>query len=181
MPTPDKFLANYDQLAQIAQRFGREAEATQRMLDTIRSAMNVLEGGVWVGQGARAFYAEMNSAVLPSLMRLTRALANVQRVTIQISREIKAAEDAAAAVLHDDGATGSTSGGTKALYSPEREPESNAGLATTSEANTNFASQTLAANISVPMPSGPPPMPVPGSPDGEWKWNPNPQNSRGGS
>ena len=106
-----KTRANYDQLAQIAQRFGREAEATQRMLNDVRSAMNVLEGGDWVGQGARAFYAEMNSAVLPSLMRLTRALADAQRVTIQISREIKAAEDAAAAVLHDDSAAGGTSGG----------------------------------------------------------------------
>ena len=85
------------------------------MLNDVRSATNVLEGGDWMGQGANAFYAEMNGAVLPSLIRLTRALADAQRVTIQISREIKAAEDAAAAVLHADGAEGETNGGSSKL------------------------------------------------------------------
>ena len=106
-----KILANYDQLVQIAQRFGREAEATQRMLDSVRQAMSTLEAGDWVGQGASAFYAEMNSAVLPSLTRLTRALADAQYVTIQVRREIEAAEAAAAAVLNGQGTTGGASGG----------------------------------------------------------------------
>ena len=66
--------ADYDQLAQIASRFGKEADASQRSLDAVCSAMNVLQSGDWVGQGARAFYAEMSSDVLPSLMRLERAL-----------------------------------------------------------------------------------------------------------
>jgi len=99
-----KTRADYGQLAQIAQRFASEAESTQQMLADMRAIMNLLEGGDWVGQGANAFFAEMNGAVLPSLTRLTRALADAQRVTIQISREVKVAEDAAAAVLHADGA-----------------------------------------------------------------------------
>jgi uncharacterized protein YukE len=64
--------------------------------------VNTLQGGDWVGQGARAFYAEMNSAVLPSLKRLSKALQSAQRVTQHISREIKAAEDEAAAILKDN-------------------------------------------------------------------------------
>ena len=69
-----KFLGNYDQLAQIAQRFGRESESIRTLIGTLRANVNTLQGGDWVGQGARAFYAEMSSDVLPSLMRLERAL-----------------------------------------------------------------------------------------------------------
>jgi WXG100 family type VII secretion target len=101
-----RFHADYEELVQIAQRFGREAEAAQRMVESLRSAMNTLEGGDWQGQGARAFYAEMNSAVLPSLNRMAKALANAQRTTAQISREVKAGEDEAAAVLNGKGLAG---------------------------------------------------------------------------
>lgn len=107
-----KFHADYDELAQIAQRFGREAEAEQRMVEAVRSAMQTLEAGDWQGQGARAFYAEMNSAVLPSLNRMVRALASAQRVTAQVGREVKAGEDAAAAVLKYEGIVGMAAIGT---------------------------------------------------------------------
>ena len=95
------FRGDYDQLAQIAQRFAREHDAAQRMLADVQRQTGVLQSGDWVGQGAQAFYAEMNSAVLPSLKRLAQALQSAQRVTAQISREIKQAEDEAAAVLKD--------------------------------------------------------------------------------
>ena len=64
------FRGDYDQLAQIAQRFAREHEAAQRTLADVQRQTSVLQSGDWVEQGAQAFYAEMNSAVLPSLKRL---------------------------------------------------------------------------------------------------------------
>ena len=104
------FRGDYEQLAQIAQRFAREQDATQRMLENVRRQVGVLQGGDWVGQGAQAFYTEMNSAVLPSLKRLVQALQSAQRVTIQISRAIKQAEDEAAAVLKYDGSDSAAQG-----------------------------------------------------------------------
>ena len=97
------FRGDYDQLAQIAQRFAREHDAAQRMLTEVQRQTSVLQSGDWVGQGAQTFYAEMNSAVLPSLKRLVQALQSAQRITAQISREIKLAEDEAAAILKYDG------------------------------------------------------------------------------
>ena len=121
--------ADYDQLAQIAQRFGREAESTQRMLDAVRGAMNVLQAGDWVGQGANAFYAEMNGQVLPSLMRLVAALQSAQRNTLEIRAAIQQAEADAAAVLHDEGASYSlpTQSGSKGpgLAKPEGSSRNN--------------------------------------------------------
>ena len=101
-----KTRADYDQLSAIAGRFGQEFEAIQQLIGALRAQIDTLHGGDWIGQGATAFYAEMDSQVMPSLMRLARALASAQRVTLQIRSEVKAAEDAAAAVLKYEGQAG---------------------------------------------------------------------------
>ena len=74
--------ADYDQLGQVAQRFGVAAEAAGATLQTIQQNMQVLEGGDWVGQGAKAFYQEMSGSVLPTLKRLTSALQAAQQIPL---------------------------------------------------------------------------------------------------
>ena len=101
--------ADYDQLGQVAQRFGAAAEAAGASLQAIQQQMQVLEGGDWVGQGAKAFYQEMSSSVLPRLKRLGSALQAAQQTTQAISREMKQAEEAAAAVFRAFGAIGGAS------------------------------------------------------------------------
>jgi WXG100 family type VII secretion target len=98
--------ADYDQLGQVAQRFGAAAEASGATLAALQQNLQVLEGGDWVGQGARAFYQEMAQSVLPAFNRLNNALQTAQQVTQAISREMRQAEDAAAAVFHGLGAPG---------------------------------------------------------------------------
>jgi uncharacterized protein YukE len=66
----------------------------------------VLEGGDWIGEGAKQFYLEMNSQVLPTLKRLVLALEAANRTTVQINQIMKAAEDEAARVLRGDGTGG---------------------------------------------------------------------------
>ena len=95
--------ANYDELASISRSFQAEAEATQRTLRELRSRMQTLEGGDWVGRGARAFYAEMNDSVLPSLTRLQKALAQAASVTTRVERRVRQAEADAARVLDGRG------------------------------------------------------------------------------
>jgi len=98
--------ADYDQLGQVAQRFGTASEAATATLKLLQQNMDVLEAGDWIGEGARAFYQEMGQSVLPTLQRLAGALQTAQQVTQAISREMKQAEDAAAAVFRVDGAAG---------------------------------------------------------------------------
>ena len=66
--------ANYDELAEISKKFEGESGHLRRRLDGIRRQMEQLEGGDWIGVGARAFYREMQSEVLPALQRLVQAL-----------------------------------------------------------------------------------------------------------
>ena len=95
--------ANYEELASISRSFQAESDATQRTLRELRSRMQTLEGGDWVGSGARAFYAEMNDSVLPSLTRLEKALAQAATVTTRLERRVRQAEADAARVLDGHG------------------------------------------------------------------------------
>lgn len=102
--------ADYDQLGRVAQRFGAASDAAAATLQSLQKNMQVLEGGDWVGEGAKAFYQEMSQSVLPTMKRLTHALQAAQQATQAISREMKQAEDAAAAVFRVLGAAGGAQG-----------------------------------------------------------------------
>ena len=115
MPS-NRVRADYDQLAQISRGFQTESDSAQRMIQSVRQAMDTLQGGDWIGPGATAFYTEMNGQVLPSLNRLASALTEAARVTQQINTMIHQAENEAAAVLRRQsgeggGGPGSPGGG----------------------------------------------------------------------
>lgn len=110
MPGP-KVRADYDALKTVAQGFSQQAEATAQSLQTLQRQMDTLEHGDWIGQGATAFYAEMNNQVLPTIQRLRAALQTSADITQKISQAMQAAEDAAARVLHGDGAAGALAAG----------------------------------------------------------------------
>ena len=96
--------ADYEQLKQIATRFERESQSSQQMLQSLRNLVEQLRGGDWIGQGATGFYGEMESAVLPSLGRLVKALHSASTATQKISAEVKRAEEEAAKLLRGDDA-----------------------------------------------------------------------------
>jgi len=70
----DIIQAQYDTLNDVAQRFGREAEANRQMLTAVRRALQPLQAGGWEGRGSAAFFAEMTGEVLPAVARLGAAL-----------------------------------------------------------------------------------------------------------
>ena len=91
--------ANYDQLKQVASAFAKNSEACKRSLQNIRHNKETLSGGDWIGQGATAFYREMDDSVLPTLQRLVNALDTAQNSISQISSIMQGAEQQAANVL----------------------------------------------------------------------------------
>jgi len=105
MPGP-KVRADYDALKNVAQGFSQQADETAKSLQSLQGQMETLQGGDWVGQGATAFYAEMNDQVLPTIKRLQSALQNSADITQKISQAMKTAEDDAAKVLGGAGAAG---------------------------------------------------------------------------
>jgi len=66
--------ADYDQMPQVSKKFEREAANVKRSIDSLKRTIEVLKGGDWVGEGANAFYREMESEVLPAMQRLLTAL-----------------------------------------------------------------------------------------------------------
>ncbi|MBX3010465.1 MAG: WXG100 family type VII secretion target [Caldilineaceae bacterium] len=95
----DEIRADYDQLEQIATRFSRQAQEVQQMLQQVRNSMGKLENGGWIGRGSQAFFAEMNSKVLPASNRLQQALTEASRSVKEISQTIRQAEEEASAVF----------------------------------------------------------------------------------
>jgi len=91
--------ADYDSLAKISQIFARHGASSHQLHQRIQRQVDTLEGGDWIGKGAKAFYREMGAEVLPSLERLSVALQAADRVTRQISQIMQDADPEAAALF----------------------------------------------------------------------------------
>ncbi len=93
----DVIQTNYDALEAIAQKFGHEAESNTELNGRVQQAVQALEQGGWEGQGANAFFAEMDQITYPALQRLIQALEEAKSVTIKIKQIIQQAEEEASA------------------------------------------------------------------------------------
>ena len=92
----DIIQARYDQLEAIARRFGQQARVQVTVDQSVQRGVQALQDGGWEGRGATAFFQEMNAQVLPAMKRLTTALQEGNRVTLQIANVMKEAEEEAA-------------------------------------------------------------------------------------
>jgi WXG100 family type VII secretion target len=91
MPSPT-VRGEYDELRTIASTFRTNADSINGTNQKLKSAMDTLQGGDWIGKGATAFYSEMSGQVMPSMQRLRNALSEAARVTQEMSQVIKQAE-----------------------------------------------------------------------------------------
>jgi WXG100 family type VII secretion target len=98
-----KIRTDHEQLAVIAKTFSCRAESAQKVLGTLQSNLNTLQGGDWIGKGAQAFYSEMNSDILPTMKRLVKAMNGAASTARKISQIMQQAEDDAAALFKSDG------------------------------------------------------------------------------
>lgn len=92
----DVIQAEYEQLADIANRFGQQAEANSEMISRLQQRVAQLQQGGWIGAGVDAFSREMEGEVFPALQRLTGALEQARDTTNNIKDVLKTAEDEAA-------------------------------------------------------------------------------------
>lgn len=95
----DEIRADYNELNAVASKFANQEQAIQQMSQRIRSAMEKLENGGWMGEGSEAFFREMHSIVLPAIQRLETALQQGAAVTHEIAQTIRQAEDEASSVF----------------------------------------------------------------------------------
>lgn len=107
-----KVRADHDALRQIAQKFNGSAQTIEQTTQKLKSNLETLRGGDWAGKGADKFYAEMESAVLPTYKRLSKALCTASNVTLKIDKIMQQAEDDATALFRG-GEAGSNGDGTR--------------------------------------------------------------------
>lgn len=100
--------ADFDQLNQVMQRFGVQAEATGQLIALIQNQMVPLQNGGWQGRGADAFFAEMAEDFLPGMYRLQSALEQASQVTQQIDNTLRGAEEEAAGTFERGGGMGNS-------------------------------------------------------------------------
>jgi WXG100 family type VII secretion target len=91
----DEIRADYEQLQQLASRFSQQSQSVQQMLQRVRSSMDKLESGGWIGRGSDAFFSEMQQEVLPASERLRQALDEASRTTQNIVNTVRQAEEEA--------------------------------------------------------------------------------------
>lgn len=103
---------DYDEMARIAKQFERSAAETQQTLLRVRRQLTALQNGGWQGRGSASFMAEMNDEIVPAIDRLQATLREAQRVTIQVARDIRQAEEEASNVFKT-GATAGVPGGSE--------------------------------------------------------------------
>lgn len=95
----DNIQIDYDEMARIAKQFERSAAETQQTLLRVRRQLTALQNGGWQGRGSASFMAEMDNEVVPAIDRLQATLREAQRVTIQVARDMRQAEEEASNVF----------------------------------------------------------------------------------
>lgn len=100
----------YEQLAQIGQSFGQEADHITAMQSQIKAAFNPLSSGDFQGDAAQAFFGEMQSIMFPAIERLITALHTSQTTVAQVSQLIQQAEQEASGLFHGEGTAGTIGG-----------------------------------------------------------------------
>jgi WXG100 family type VII secretion target len=93
----NKVQAKYDELDQISGRLSEGSNRVSEMQAKLRSQIDVLQGGGWIGRGSDAFYNEMEDTVLPAVKKLEDALENASKVLRQAADRLKSAEQEASA------------------------------------------------------------------------------------
>lgn len=104
---------DYDDMASIMQNFSQQADQTRQLMDVMRRLVGELQSGGWIGNGAQAFFSEMEDLVFPGVNRMAEALTDAGSATQRISELLRSAEEEAARLFQGDGAgaDGGTGGG----------------------------------------------------------------------
>ena len=107
----DVIRVDHDAMAQIASKFEQNAQKTTQTLQELQRPYQGLKEGGWIGQGATAFYAEMDGKIIPSVRRLIQALSQAGQATNEIAGVMRNAdEEASSNFKQNEGAAGGGGG-----------------------------------------------------------------------
>jgi WXG100 family type VII secretion target len=90
---------DYDGVKQMSQTFRQNGSELAQVNKKLKSAQDTLEGGDWIGQGAKAFYNEMNSEVNPAMQKLAAAMEEASKIVQQAGSIFEQADDEASRTI----------------------------------------------------------------------------------
>jgi uncharacterized protein YukE len=77
---------DFDIFPKIESSFRAQGEATQKTIGNLSKTLEQLRGGDWFGEGASAFFKEMDGEVIPAMKRLKKTLDEGDRVSKEIEK-----------------------------------------------------------------------------------------------
>jgi WXG100 family type VII secretion target len=77
---------DFDAFKNIEGSFRSQETATQQTIGKLNKVLEQLRGGEWFGEGATAFYDEMDSQIMPSMKNLQKVLAEGDKVSKDIEK-----------------------------------------------------------------------------------------------
>jgi WXG100 family type VII secretion target len=77
---------SFEFLPKVQSSFREQAEATQKTIGNLSKTINQLRGGDWFGEGATAFFNEVDSQIIPSMKNLKKVLDEGDRVSKEIEK-----------------------------------------------------------------------------------------------
>ncbi|MEM7802613.1 MAG: WXG100 family type VII secretion target, partial [Chloroflexota bacterium] len=97
---------DYSQIDLIAAHFNTQAETVDQLLANLNQQVSSVRDGGWLGEAAEAFFSEYQDLVEPGIVRLSEALSEGNRITLQMSALLQNAEEEAAAQIAFEGSSG---------------------------------------------------------------------------
>jgi WXG100 family type VII secretion target len=99
MPAP-KIKADYKQLEEISKVFSQNCDEIQNQYSKIASKSDSMQSAKdWEGVGAKNFFQELDSSILPAIQKLFQALDRAAQASSEIAQEMKNAEEESANIL----------------------------------------------------------------------------------
>lgn len=95
------FRLDYEVIKNIGGSFRGQETAVQQTIQKLSSVIEQLRNGDWIGEGATAFFNEMDSEVMPSMKRLQKAMGEGDRVSKEIERLQHEAEQSLMSLVQD--------------------------------------------------------------------------------
>jgi len=77
---------SYDMMQKFQNSFRGQESAVQQTTQKLTKVIEQLRGGDWIGEGATAFFSEMDGEVLPAMKKLQNVMAEGDRVSKEIEK-----------------------------------------------------------------------------------------------
>lgn len=77
---------SYEAMKKYQNSFRGQETAVQQTTQKLGKVIEQLRGGDWIGEGATAFFSEMDSEVIPAMKKLQNAMTEGDKVTKEIEK-----------------------------------------------------------------------------------------------